>query len=78
MSSTMMYISGRIRGRLVKMGCLSMLEKFAARVSHSVLIHHLFIQLVNTQLVHTFCAPDIVQALKLSCILEETKNKLSK
>jgi hypothetical protein len=44
MSSTMVYISGRIRGRLVKMGCLSMLEKFAARVSHSVLIHHLYIQ----------------------------------
>ena len=46
MSSTVMYISGRIRGRLVKMGCLRMLEKFEARVSHSVLIHHLFIQSV--------------------------------
>ena len=30
----------------MKMGCLRMLEKFEARVSHSVLIHHLFIQSV--------------------------------
>lgn len=46
MSSTMMYISGRIRGRLLKMVCLIVLEKFKAKMSHSVPIHHLFIQLV--------------------------------
>ena len=46
MSSAVMCISGRIRGRLVQMGCLRMLGKCEARVSHPVLIHHLFIQSV--------------------------------